>query len=228
MLSNIKNREIKSALSKEEIKYKDNSKEDILLTDLASRKYFSLEEIVQFTHMNDLLFNYFPNQANTNNNFDFHSTKENNIQKLPNLSRQTENKFYSDKLPTICFSLKNYQKKLNSSDFNSCLFSLEHDFDNIINFIEKEKNLHKKGFYNKSQSFEDLFKRIKFLYNGNFIGNQTFFNFMKIYDFLDNKRKYYEKIPRKSEIYYNDMETIYKDKNSSFSFTDNKEGKINF
>jgi hypothetical protein len=223
----INNFEIKSAFSKEEIKFKDNTKEDIMLSDLKSRKYFSLEEIVQYTHMNDLLFNYFPNQAKTNNNFNFHTTKENSIQKLPNLSRYTENKYYSDKLPTICFSLKNYQKKLITQEFNAILLSLENDFDNIINFIEKEKNLHKKGFYNKSQSFDDLLKRIKYLYNGNYIGTQTFFNFMKIFDFLDDKRKYYEISLRKSSIYFNNLETFYKDKNNAFRFTDNSEGNYN-
>jgi hypothetical protein len=222
----IKNFEIKSALIKED-KFKDNKKEDISLIDLQSRKYFSLDEIVQFTHMNDLLFNYFSNQANTNNNFNFHSTKENNIQKLPNLSRHAENKYYSDKLPTICFSLKNYKNRLINLEFNSILFSLEHDFDNIINLIEKEKNLHKIGYYNKSQSFDDLLIRIKYLYNGKYIGTQTFFNFMKIYDFLDNKRKYYEKFPSKSTFYFNNLETFYKDKNNAFKFIDSTEGNLN-
>jgi len=216
-----------TGFSKSEYRYKNNIESQIHLADLKSRKYFSLEEIVESMHMNKMLFGFFPKQANKIKDYNFSLTKENYLSRLPNLNRFSEGNFASDKFPNFCFSAQDYKKYLEHYDLKPCVSLIENNLENIISFIEKEKNIIKKFNCKSLASFSELNKRIKNLYNSNLIGYQTFFNFMKVYEFLDSRRFCYEKSKKENDLLLIEVESFYKCLPGS-AVTDNKKSKFFF
>ncbi len=216
-----------TGFSKSEYRYKNNINSEIHLSDLKSRKYFSLEEIVESMHMNKILFEFFPNQATAIKDYNFSLTKQNTLSRLPNLNRFSEGKFSTDKFPNFCFSAQDYKIYLARDDLKPCLSLVENNFENIVSFIEKEKDIHMTFCCKSNMSYSELKKRIKNLYNLNLISYQTFFNFMKVYDLLDSRIICYQKSQRKNDLLLNSIESFYNCLPGSVEY-ENEKSKIFF
>ncbi len=200
-----------TGFNKAEYVYKNKLSQDIILTDLKSKKYFSLEEMVESMHMNKILFELFPKQSSQIKDYNLNLTKENIINRLPNLNRSSENIYFSDCFPNFCFSLEDYKKLLKLNKVNLINSLMENNLENIISFIEKEKKIDNDKFKCKSTlNYEELNKRIKNLYNGNSISYQTFYNLMKIYEYLDSKVNLYKKTKKENELIFHETEKFYK------------------
>ena len=202
------NKNFKETEIKSEFKYLNKINQDIHFTDLKSPKYFSLEEIVHQSQMNKILFQFFPNQATMLKDYNFNLTKSNSIQKLPNLSRYSENVFHSDKIPTFCFSFENFNKYINEDYYKASYSLIEINIENILRFIENEKKITK--FLSENLNYNTLNYRIKNLYNCNLINYNTFYNFLKIYEFLDSIKIDFEKTENLGNLFYNQVEAYYK------------------